>query len=90
MHWKVKDRWGNEITLTEERWLHICERHWELEGMLDKVLETVQYGRRRQDPLDPTKYKYWWEFDDLPFHYTRIIAVVRLGVKKFIITAYPK
>jgi len=30
--WVVKDRWGNEIVLTDERWQHITEGHWELTG----------------------------------------------------------
>ena len=28
--WIVTDKWGNRIELTEERWTHIIESHWEL------------------------------------------------------------
>ena len=55
---QVTDRWGNRITLTNERWQHIIEWHPELEGFQEEVLETIQKGRRRQDPIDQQKYKY--------------------------------
>jgi len=51
--WTVRDRWGNEIYITEERWQHILERHEELMGLLDHVLETLRRGQRRQEALDP-------------------------------------
>lgn len=28
--WDVTDKWGNRIELTDERWQHIIEHHWEL------------------------------------------------------------
>ena len=40
----MRDRWGHEIYLTEERWRHIVERHDELMGMLDEVLEALRHG----------------------------------------------
>ena len=46
--WDVTDKWGNRIELTDERWQHIVERHWELKHSLDKVLSTVRTGRRKQ------------------------------------------
>jgi len=63
--WTIRDRWGNEITLTDERWRHITEGHWELAGRLDRVLETIRLGRRKQAASDPNKYRYsrafdWW------------------------------
>jgi hypothetical protein len=30
--WVIKDRWDNDIALTDERWQHITEGHWELAG----------------------------------------------------------
>ncbi len=90
MFWKVTDRWSNEIILTEERWHHICEGHWELADRLEQVLATIRDGRREQAALDPSKYRYWHEFPDLPAHYTRIVVIVRLARNKFVITAYPK
>jgi hypothetical protein len=57
---QVTDRWGNRITLTDERWQHIIEWHPELEGFEDDVLDTIRKGRRRQDPIDPHKYKYMY------------------------------
>lgn len=54
----VQDRWGNEIYLTEERWQHILERHDELIGLLNEVLETLRKGRRTQEALAPNRYRY--------------------------------
>lgn len=85
---QVTDRWGNRIILPDERWQHILEWHPELEGFNEEVLETVRKGRRRQDPIDPHKYKYIYPAQGLPFGLTHIVVVVRIGVRKFVLTAY--
>ncbi len=85
---QVTDRWGNRITLTEERWRHIIEWHPELERFREEVLETIQKGRRRQDPIDQQKYKYIYPVQGLPFGLTHIVVVVRLAGRKFVLTAY--
>lgn len=90
MAWSVKDRWGNEIVLTDERWQHIIDGHWELTNLVEQVLETVRLGRRKQSGTDPNKYRYFRKFSNLPYGYTRIYVIVRLAPKKFVITAYPK
>ena len=53
--WTVRDRHGREIYITEERWKHITERHEELSGHLDDVLDTVRKGHRKQDAILPYK-----------------------------------
>ncbi len=90
MPWFVKDRWGNEIVSTDERWQHIIEGHWELTNLLNEVLETVQLGTRRQFADAPTKYRYARKFANLPHGHTHIFVIVRLASNKFVITAYPK
>jgi hypothetical protein len=85
---QVIDRWGNRITLTDERWQHITEWHPELEGFKEDVLETIRKGRRRQDPIDPQKYKYIYQVKGLAFGLTHIVVVVRIAVRKFVLTAY--
>lgn len=85
----VTDRWGNRIELTDERWGHILENHWELSNHLDDVLLTVRTGRRKQSATDPHKYTYYKEFDNLLHNYTHIVVVVKLVRNNFIITAYP-
>ena len=85
---QVTDRWSNRITLTDERWQHIIEWHPELEGFEDDVLDTIRKGRRRQDPIDPHKYKYLYPVKDLPFGLTHIVVVVRIAARKFVLTAY--
>jgi len=51
-------------------------------------LETIHKGRRRQDPIDPQKYKYVYPVEGLPFDLTHIVVVVRIAVRKFVLTAY--
>jgi len=45
--WTVKDRYGNTIYCTEERWQHILESRPELELFFGRFLETVRTGRRK-------------------------------------------
>jgi hypothetical protein len=80
--WTVYDRDGNPIYLTEERWLHITEvtGHPELADYEDELKKTIQKGRRQQEPLNPRKYRYAHQFDDLPEEFNYIIAVVVFGL----------
>ena len=74
--WIVQDRWGNEIYLTKERWLHILESRPETEPFLDEFLETIRTGRRKQDAWVPYKYFYRKYFDVLLPENNHMIAVV--------------
>ena len=51
--WTIQDRDGNPIYLTEERWQHIVEanNHPEIADYEDHLKQTIQSGRRRQEPL---------------------------------------
>ena len=92
--WTVQDHYGNEIYLIEERWTHIADQHDELEGRLDDLLDTLRYGRRKQEALEPQKYRYRRQYDDLLYGYNHIVAVVVFrydasGVSNnFVITAW--
>ncbi len=98
--WTQRDRYGNEIYLTHERWAHITEasNHPELAPYLRHVRETIKHGRRRQHPVLMNAYKYYHEFGGLPNGRNHIVVVVvfnetadPLGVRrdeKFIVTAY--
>ncbi len=90
MTWSVRDRWGNEIILTDERWQHITDGHWELATLLEQVLETLRLRRRKQFPDDSTKYRYSHSFSNLPRGYMHLFVIVRMASNKFVITAYPK
>jgi hypothetical protein len=74
--WTIHDRYENEIYLTEERWEHILEGHDELNGRLDDLLDTLRYGQRRQEALDPQRYRYRRAYDDLLYGFNHIVAVV--------------
>ena len=94
----VSDRWGNEIYLTDERWAHIVETHDDMMKYRKHLLTTVRTGQRRQDRLDPTKYKYSKRFRDLPTGFTHLVVVVKFAWREesqgretpnnFILTAY--
>lgn len=94
----VRDRYGHEIYLTDERWNHIVDRHPSMIGYRDHLLATLRTGRRRQDPLDPSMFKYYAPFTDLEHHYNHIVAVVKFIEREmadaitrpnnFVLTAY--
>jgi hypothetical protein len=57
--WTVQDRYGNAVYLTHERWHHIIEvmNHPEMALYEECLKETIQLGQRRQDSLNPQKYR---------------------------------
>jgi len=98
----VRDHYGNDIYLTHERWEHITEpmNHPEMSAYEEHLKETIQSGRRKQDPLNPQKHRYARPFDGLAEDNTHIIAIVlfRFGEgpggepvpNNYIVTAYQK
>jgi len=76
--WTVSDRYGNEVYLTRERWEHIIDalNHPEMADCEEQLQETIQTGKRTQDPLNPRKYRYTKAFDDLAEDNTHIVAIV--------------
>ena len=74
--WDLYDRYGNKLYMTAERWLHAQEKRPWLADYLGQVLETIRRGRRRQDPLNPRKYKYYWPVSGLEPEYNHLIVVV--------------
>ncbi len=62
--------------------------HPELEDCRDEVLETIHKGMRRQDAVEPEKYKYVRKFSDLPLDYTHLVVVVKMVRNNFVLTAY--
>lgn len=100
--WTTHDAYGNRIYLTHERWKHITEpfNHPEMSAYEEHLRETIQRGRRKQDPLNPRKYRYVKALDDLAGDNTHIIAIVlfkfgegeagELVRNNYIVTAYQK
>jgi len=98
--WTQKDRFGNEIYLTHERWAHIInsDNHPEVEPFWDQIAETIQLGHRRQDSYDPNGYRYYQPYSNLPDDNTHLIVCVRfrwptnpdgtVREEKFVTTAY--
>lgn len=100
--WTVRDRYGNDIYLTHERWEHIVEptNHPEMSTYEEHLKETILSGNRKQDTLNPQKYRYVKAFDDLTEDNTHIIAIVLFRFSEgtdgepvpnnYIVTAYQK
>ena len=93
----VHDRWNNAIYLTDERWEHILEFHEEMAAFRTELFTTLSKGKRRQDPLDPSVYLYFYPFDYLPGGNTHLIVVVKFTPHSgngqeisnhFVLTAY--
>jgi Na+/phosphate symporter len=102
IRWRVFDRQGNQIYLTEERWQHIIETdgHPEMADYEEELKETIRQGRRRQIPLQPQKYEYSKVYHHLVDNNTHMIALVLFRVREnergrpvannYIVTAYQK
>ncbi|MBI5829249.1 MAG: hypothetical protein HZB20_06845 [Chloroflexi bacterium] len=100
--WTTRDRHGNDVYLTEERWEHIIspENHPELAEYEQGLKETIRAGVRQQDSLNPRKYRYGKAFTRLPMGNTHIVAVVlfafietesgRPQANNYVTTAYMK
>ena len=82
------DRRGSRIELTDERWFHIVTYYPELEDCREDVLDMIRKGRRRQDAMEPEKYKYIKRFDNLSMGCTYLVVVVKMIHNNFILTAY--
>lgn len=102
IRWTVRDHYGNEIYLTRERWEHIVEaiNHPEMSDFERHLKETIRSGMRKQDRLNPQKYRYVKAFEDLAEDNTHIIAIVLFRFREgefgepapnnYIVTAYQK
>ncbi len=100
--WTLRDRYGNNIYLTDERWRHITDsfNHPEMLDCEEELKETLRVGKRKQDPLNPQKYRYTVPFDSLAADNTHIIVIVLFRFKEgksgkpepnnYVVTAYQK
>ncbi len=79
--WTIRDQYNNLIYLTHERWQHIIDgtNHPEMAGYEKYLKTTIKQGRRRQEPLNPRKYRYYHRFDDLPDDVNHVLAIVLFG-----------
>jgi hypothetical protein len=77
--WDVYDRYGNKIYMTAERWNHALESRPWLETFHEQALNTLRHGRRKQDPLNPQKYKYYHPLSGLLPEFNHLVVIVLLG-----------
>lgn len=99
-YFSVTDKSKNEIYMTNERLEHIYEQHPEMIGFENYAKRTIQWGKRKQQDIDPNIYKYYDSYEDLPDGHTQIVVVVKFEWKidkngdekpnNFVITAYMK
>jgi hypothetical protein len=100
IRWTTQDRHGYEIYLTHERWAHIVEHHPEMDGCTEMLRATLQSGNRKQDTLNPQKYRYTKAFGGLEAGNTHVVAIVLFRFKEasgggflrnnYVVTAYQK
>ena len=102
IRWTVHDQYGNEIYLTDERWQHITApiNHPDMVNCEEHLKATIQHGRRKQDSLNPQKYRYTNAFVNLSADNTHITAIVLFRFREgsngdpisnnYIVTAYQK
>ena len=100
--WTVRDRWRNEIYLTDERWEHItaAANHPEMADHESELRETIRSGVRQQDSLNPRKYRYSNSFSQLAADNTHIVVIVLFAFvelesghpapNNYIVTAFQK
>lgn len=76
--WTIQDHDGNLVYLTQERWEHIINEtnHPEMADYEEHLKTAIKRGRRRQEPLNPRKYRYAHPFDDLPNGTNHVVAIV--------------
>jgi hypothetical protein len=79
--WTVHDRDGNPIYMTEERWHHITEpnNHPEVAAYESAVKAALQKGRRRQEPLNPRKYRYTYPIGNSFDNFNSVVVIVLFG-----------
>jgi len=95
-----KDKYGNQIYITDERWDHIYKRHPEIKGFEEDVIKTIRTGHRKELVLEPNVFRYSKLFVDLPFNHSQIIVIVKFSQKtnktnqvidnNFVITSFMK
>lgn len=102
IRWTENNHFSNAIYLTHERWEHIIDanNHPEMADFEEHLKKTIRLGRRKQDSLNPHKYRYAKKFEDLPEGNTHIVAIVLFRLREgsaaepvpnnYIVTAYQK
>lgn len=102
LRWTVKDHFGNVIYLTQERWDHIVDpiNHPEMGDCEEELKKTIVSGTRKQDSLNPQKFRYLKAFDRLPGENTHLVAIVLFRFREsqsgeplpnnYVVTAYLK
>ena len=95
----VRDRLGNEVYLTEDRWEHILDAHEEMIHHEEELRDTIRRGRRQQDPLKPYKYRYSLKHPGLSNDNVSVVAIVLFDYEEvgtarwpnnYVVTAFPK
>src|SRR3990167_3534835 len=80
-----KEKFGQIIRLTEERWHHIVERHPEIEGQMAKIQSTIQNPDLIVKNRYNKKERYYHRYFKSLKNY--LIVIVEYE-KNFIITAF--
>jgi len=102
IRWTEDNHFSNAIYLTDERWEHIIDanNHPEMADFEEHLKKRIRLGTRKQDSLNPRKYRYAKKFEDLQEGNTHIVAIVLFRLREssaaepvpnnYIVTAYQK
>lgn len=83
-----RDRFGNEIHLTDERWTYIRVQHPEISPYLEEIIETLRAPEVVKKSKRDGKVHLYFKFFDHILGGKFILVVVKMEARKFIITAY--
>ena len=90
VRWTEKDRFGNMIQMSEERWRHVCVEHSDLARNEDWVRLTVREPQIvYQDTVDNTFY--YFRRVHLPGHkpkFTKAVIGIAKSHQLFVVTAH--
>ena len=84
----VSDPDGRHVELTDERWEHIVERHPEIDGYDDEVLQAVGAPDERF-PGGVENEEWFYARTDAPSNWLKVVVAYAEG-RGYIVTAYAR
>jgi hypothetical protein len=84
----VSDPDGRRVELTDERWGHIVERHPDIDGRDDEVLQTVEAPEERL-PGGVENEEWYYRRTDAPSNWLKVVVAYAEG-RGYIVTAHAR
>ncbi len=84
----ITDIFKDAIELTDERWLHITKEHPEVDLYREKIQEVLSSPDYVKKSKRDTEVLLYYKFYDDIFNGKYLLAVVRKGLRSFLLTCY--